>query len=101
MKKTFFSVFPLFSVVPLNRLKFNEVSSLQEFILLPSPFGEGLGVRLFLLPSGRSGGGFFSTAKLRITSFTCKLLVYSAGFCDESLGRWDEWYENVTNGLVK
>jgi len=49
MKKTFFSVFPLFSVVPLNRLKFNEVSSLQEFILLPSPFGEGQGVRLFRL----------------------------------------------------
>ena len=35
----FFRSFSVFSVVPLK--------SLKSLILLPSPFGEGLGVRLF------------------------------------------------------
>ena len=49
MKKTFFSVFPffsVFSVVPLKSFK-SLIFHFSLFILLPSPFGEGLGVRLF------------------------------------------------------
>ena len=44
---------------------------LPLFYLLPSPLGEGLGVRLLLLPSGRSGGGPYFLAS------TASFLIYS------------------------
>ena len=48
----------------MKRFHSDGIFPFSLFIPLPSPFGEGLGVRLFhfslftLLPSGMSGGGF-------------------------------------------
>ena len=57
MKKTNYSVFPFFWLRRAKGSVFSVVpfKSFKSLILLPSPFGEGSGVRLFL-PSGELKG---------------------------------------------
>ena len=91
MKKIFFSVFPFFSVFSVVPLK-----SFKSLIhSTPLAFWRGGGGEAFLLPSGRSGGGFILLFSLLLTS------CFRTETNGEFGGNWQmtEWIDNADQSV--